>query len=1350
MQLQPSSPGHQCRLPRPPRSFARVFYLPRLHSCAAAAFTPVTQPDSRHVTDDLVHVDQIEISGVCRLLSLTMSTLPPDASVEEIEDEIIVQQTMLESLGDGSDAVRDEIERTIRELEERMASYPRDNQGEGPSEASGQFGNRLGSEDSTSSVTLSLPEIPGAFPSSSQTGPQYGGLHQNANSWTGTQQPSQSQFLSSKRPFQPSDSLDDTNYDRFKRPTPDISRSQTPSSMVSQAQIVDAQRREKQRQEWERVRIKRETEAADARMAAHLSLYNQSSSPDLSAGPSRPTPRSAVAANNTSPSNWHGIFRPPSYNRLRETAPPQSPTPSPRVPMSNDYNGLGSYSAPGRSALHSHNYSLPPMRQMVKSEGHHQLSQSATQSPASTAYVDLTGSDDDTEVIDLTRPRPHIPGAYVHDYTANQNRGNAMNPSVTDAQREAMLYNRQLQAGYGSAYPIHSRPPNPPATGYPSLAYTYTNPNIRAVHAAADRWNNDMIQIGNLVNGSALTPEMAAWQRAAAYDPREEMNADPEETREELRKLMETIGHDEGGEEEGETDGPEPDHVIAGMTVKLKPYQYTGLKWLQKMESGNTRGGILADDMGLGKTVQAISLMVSNRSEESANKTTLIVAPVALLRQWCEEIRDKIRRGPHSLTVFLHHGSAKKKNHKALREFDVVLTTFGTLAAESKRWEKYLARKHHDPEARPRADETCLFVGPECKWYRVIIDEAQCIKNRNTRAAKAASILNSSYRFCLTGTPMMNGVEELYSLIKFLRIKPYSDWTKFNLDFVRPMKGTSEEGRAIAMRKLQVMLKATLLRRNKQTKINGRPILVLPERVIEQTHAVFSEDEQTLYTALETKQQVQFNKYLKAGTVGRSYAHILLLLLRLRQACCHPHLIRDFGVAAVADIPKDDMDDLCRSLSDVVVARIKEQDGNFECPVCFDAVENPAIFVPCGHKTCTECFTRIAEPGTALAEGEETGSGRSSKCPECRNPINTKSIVDYTCFKRIHMGDPDAAVEEDPAEEDITLEMDSDADSDDTDNDSEDDNENDGTLNGFIVKDDSDSHTEAGSEPDEDDKSNIIPGTSKEIQRRRADGRLEDQSQASSSALTKPKDKKPKKSKKARGKQRAGKKSTLTLPELKKLAGTSASHKRAYMEKVGKDYIPSAKIEKTMEIIRSIMDAEEDPEKIIIFSQWTSLLDLLEIDIDRHKFGYRRYDGSMNAKARGDAVDDFKTKPNVRMMLVSLKAGNAGLNLNIASQVIILDPFWNPYIEEQAIDRAHRLGQTRPVKVHRVLVAETVEDRILALQEKKRAVISEALDEKASQGVSRLSPRELAYLFGINRNLHDPLVVPARAPAGHM
>lgn len=101
-------------------------------------------------------------------------------------------------------------------------------------------------------------------------------------------------------------------------------------------------------------------------------------------------------------------------------------------------------------------------------------------------------------------------------------------------------------------------------------------------------------------------------------------------------------------------------------------------------------------------------------------------------------------------------------------------------------------------------------------------------------------------------------------------------------------------------------------------------------------------------------------------------------------------------------------------------------------------------------------------------------------------------------------------------------------------------------------------------------------------------------------------------------------------------------------------------------------------------------------------------------------------------MLISLKAGNAGLNLVAASKVIILDPFWNPYIEMQAVDRAYRIGQQNKVEVHRILVEGTVEDRIIQLQEQKRKLVESALDENAAKSMGRLDIRQLAFLFNGN------------------
>ena len=115
-------------------------------------------------------------------------------------------------------------------------------------------------------------------------------------------------------------------------------------------------------------------------------------------------------------------------------------------------------------------------------------------------------------------------------------------------------------------------------------------------------------------------------------------------------------------------------------------------------------------------------------------------------------------------------------------------------------------------------------------------------------------------------------------------VNQYCEPENFRRDFTMPLKGSEDSSKSKAMQKLQALLKAILLRRTKKSKIDGKPILDLPERTTEQNHAAFNDDEQAFYTALETHTQLTFNKYLKANTVGRHYSNILVLLLRLRQA----------------------------------------------------------------------------------------------------------------------------------------------------------------------------------------------------------------------------------------------------------------------------------------------------------------------------------------------------------------------------------------------------------------------------------------------------------------------------------
>lgn len=124
------------------------------------------------------------------------------------------------------------------------------------------------------------------------------------------------------------------------------------------------------------------------------------------------------------------------------------------------------------------------------------------------------------------------------------------------------------------------------------------------------------------------------------------------------------------------------------------------------------------------------------------------------------------------------------------------------------------------------------------------------------------------------------------------------------------------------------------------------------------------------------------------------------------------------------------------------------------------------------------------------------------------------------------------------------------------------------------------------------------------------------------------------------------------------------------------------------------------------------MLDLIEIALKRNSFSYARIDGNLSKNQRQNALNDFKLGKQV--MLISLKAGGIGLNLTHASRVILMDPWWNQSIENQAIERVHRIGQTKNVKAYKLICKDTVESNMLAVQERKRDIVEGACKEKMS------------------------------------
>jgi len=153
------------------------------------------------------------------------------------------------------------------------------------------------------------------------------------------------------------------------------------------------------------------------------------------------------------------------------------------------------------------------------------------------------------------------------------------------------------------------------------------------------------------------------------------------------------------------------------------------------------------------------------------------------------------------------------------------------------------------------------------------------------------------------------------------------------------------------------------------------------------------------------------------------------------------------------------------------------------------------------------------------------------------------------------------------------------------------------------------------------------------------------------------------------------------------------------------------------------------PHKAIVFSQFTSLLRLVRTELTHRSLPYVCLDGGMAHEKRVQALQTFSSHGHVQVILCSLKAAGVGLNLTLADHVLLIDPWWNPAVEEQAIDRAHRLGQRRPVRVLRYIAERTVEERILEVHAQKKAVMEGALGRKTREELQHLHLKMVSSIF---------------------
>ncbi|KAB5566446.1 SNF2 family N-terminal domain-containing protein [Coniochaeta sp. 2T2.1] len=972
-----------------------------------------------------------------------------------------------------------------------------------------------------------------------------------------------------------------------------------------------------------------------------------------------------------------------------------------------------------------------------------QISSQQTNSQSPPSYTDLTATPA-REIITLS-DSPAL----------NRNR------EVIDLANSPALAGRTAPAAAPSAAPAFGRPTNLPSSfnRKPVNIFNVPRNGIRVEH---HRDHKDLYRVkGPLapkIQGQKAAPPKlfssvgpgaqpptspVKYSRAAnelAYTYNEPAYTDPAKASADLKALL------EGGMEDEEEEKKETieDGTVEGIKVKLLPHQVEGIKWMRSREVGPIKkgklpkGGILADDMGLGKTLQSVTLVVTNplpkKDEEGwkdrfgvLSKGTLVVAPLALIRQWEAEIKDKITPDK-ALKVYVHHGPSRTKSARELMRYDVVITTYQILVSEH-------GNSSPDPDKHQAG---CFGV----HWYRVILDEAHSIKNRNAKATKACCALRAEYRWCLTGTPMQNNLDELQSLIHFLRVQPYDDLAEWRAHIDLPMK--KGQGH-IAIRRLHSLLRCFMKRRTKDVlKEEGalvaggkkaldaaaakaerdgteykapKSAFKITERKVVTVATQFSPAEREFYDQLEARADKSIEKMMQ-GKVN--YANALVLLLRLRQACNHPRLTemkpdkdRDALAAdqtaqqerKVAEADVDDLADMfggmgikakqCEMcLNDL--SRQEVADGYLRCSACVQSLDKLNNDTP-DRKRPKKKGRRVSVVTEELKVQEKT-----RRKPRGRNIVMDSSdeeeegswLVGEDQRGSLRLGksdgEDDEGVVEDIGSEDSDQSVDEDG----------------SKLNSFVVNDEK---NDSAVHSDEEETflsvtklhSQVVASQSQQSASGTSDSEARDSASDSDS------DQSPtrRSNHRRRPKTGSGKKDT-------------SSH-----------VLQSAKIRELI----SILKKEVGEHKFIVFSQFTSMLDLIE-PFFRAQLGFKfvRYDGGMKNDAREAALHSLRSDTHTRILLCSLKCGSLGLNLTAATRVVILEPFWNPFVEEQAIDRVHRLTQTVDVVVYKLTVADTVEERILELQNKKRLLAEATIEggmRKKDKNALKLGLQEILALF---------------------
>ncbi|PSK59285.1 hypothetical protein B9Z65_3609 [Elsinoe australis] len=716
---------------------------------------------------------------------------------------------------------------------------------------------------------------------------------------------------------------------------------------------------------------------------------------------------------------------------------------------------------------------------------------------------------------------------------------------------------------------------------------------------------------------------------------------------------------------------------VKGMRSTLRPHQVMGAAFMlmrekeaiekTKKKEPTPSGGILGDQMGLGKTVMSLALIVrgkwrDNESAKPGERTTLIVGNAALVNQWHDEINvhcntDDRRCGVGMYKKYRSRDETRKNAIRELAKYEILLTSYEEVSKSYPLQEPPPEIVDYDERQAWWEEHFEKHKGHlhSMHFKRIILDEAHLIRTPDTRKSRACRALTGKYRWALTGTPMTNGVWDVWALFNFIKLPNLESFELFKDKYTR--KAT--EG---AKKELNAVLGKAMLRRSHADRLFGAKIVSLPQASQCRLVVHFNPVEKEVYQIIKDAFGRRLNRMVLTKDVFHRNNSAYAMFTRLRQLTAHPLLVQStmLDLLERKDLTRlekaicNSQELLDKKTGKKLILRIRallktaykakkdyqknKVDTEKDAPAGSDTEggENQDTGDRYGlNYKFTRYLTKIKEQTKKL---ELEAIKKCGYCKKTSTDPHVTSCMHVYCEECLKEMQHEAAMEGEPNATCCVKGC--------------------GAVYGFT---------------DPCDKTfNRMIAMGKTV-----------------------------------GKTASGKKKTQDLPK-----GITS-----WLEESG-DMIPSAKtLAIKTQVLAWLKDFPES--KIIIYTLWTGMIRVLENMCDIEDWKCIKYYGQMTHEARAKAIEKFQQDEDTRIMICSLKCGGLGLNLTMASKVICVDPWFNNAVEEQAFARCYRITQTQETHLLQLTVSGTVDERMEEIKANKQVNIDVFSNERGLRELSQ-------------------------------